>query len=54
MPEDSAAASPDPVPLMTVSVQLPTYWMDSPEAWFLQTEAQFDLINALLILWTKC
>ena len=42
MPEDSSAVSPDPVPLMIVSVKLPTFWMDSPEIWFLQAEAQFE------------
>ena len=41
MPEDVSATGPDPVPLTTVSVKLPTFWTDSPEVWFLQAEAQF-------------
>ena len=41
MPEVVSATGPDPVPLMTVSVKLPMFWMDSPEVWFLQAEAQF-------------
>jgi len=30
---------PDPIPLTTISMKLPTFWTDSPEVWFIQAEA---------------
>ena len=30
------------VPLTTVSVELPSFWTNSPEVWFIQAEAQFE------------
>ncbi len=32
---------PDPLPLMTISVKMPTYWTDSPEVLFIKAEVQF-------------
>ena len=31
-----------PLPLTTFSVKLPNFWTDSPEVWFIQSEAQIE------------
>ena len=44
MPEEEGSdISWSEVPLTTVSVKLPTFWTDSPEVWFIQAEAQFEV-----------
>ena len=49
MPKDSddnvrVQAEPSLLDLLnTVSVKVPAFWSDSPEAWFVQVEAQFAL-----------
>ena len=47
---------PDLIPLMTISMKLPTFWTDSPEVWFIQAEAQFEnkRISASLTKFTHC
>ena len=44
MPEEEGSdLSQSAVPLTTVSINLPTFWTDSPEVWFIQAEAQFKV-----------
>ena len=44
MPEEEGSdVPPSAVPLTAVSVKLPTFWTDSPEVWFIQAEAQFEV-----------
>ena len=47
---------PDPIPLTTISMKLPTFWTDSPEVWFIQAEAQFEnkLTTASQTKFTHC
>ena len=47
---------PDPIPLTTISMKLPTFWTDSPEVWFIQAEAQFEnkLIKASQTKFRNC
>ena len=41
--EEGSDLSQSAVSLTTVSVKLPTFWTDSPEVWFIQAEAQFEV-----------
>ena len=44
MPEEEGSnVSLSAVPLTTVSLKLSTFWTDSPEVWFIQAEAQFEV-----------
>ena len=44
------------VPLTTVSVELPSFWTNSPEVWFIHAEAQFEKrrITAFHTKFTHC